>query len=391
MKLKRFISVFLCCVICLLSVSVSSFAANPLEAWITDGNTYNLGTLVTSSASKEVQAFLREWSDSDSNLLYYDQSLLSFVIFDENQRNLYFEYSYANYGSVILAKPNNFVVPYRFVTFRMNYCDSYPNVNSSSLSGNLFVRFTGLYCGTIFDNYLNINSFPYIALASDRVVIHDDLGILSPLPVVSHNLTINYQYEDGSVSAPSYAHSYPVGDSYNVASPIIDGYTPDVDTVSGTMSDSDITVAVTYHKDTHDPVLYDLTIDYLYGDGAPASVTYNAQFPAGETYNVPSPIITGYTPDRSRVVGVMPESDVREEVIYTENKPPPIDPPIDPPVDPSLPDVDPEYVAFHLPALYEAFITIRANVGSIFSVCIWCFLIILSVRLIAHIVGDIGQ
>ncbi|MGE5676641.1 MAG: InlB B-repeat-containing protein, partial [Pseudomonadota bacterium] len=41
-----------------------------------------------------------------------------------------------------------------------------------------------------------------------------------------HNLTINYQYEDGTKAADAYTGSYKYNEGYSVASPAITGYTP---------------------------------------------------------------------------------------------------------------------------------------------------------------------
>jgi hypothetical protein len=76
--------------------------------------------------------------------------------------------------------------------------------------------------------------------------------------IPSHDLTIIYKYENGETAASSVAKSYKEGESYEVSSPVIEGYTPDKATVSGTMGDSDVEVTVNYKEYDHK---VDLTIE----------------------------------------------------------------------------------------------------------------------------------
>ena len=62
--------------------------------------------------------------------------------------------------------------------------------------------------------------------------------------------------------------------------------------------------------------VYRLTIYYIYLDGSTAAPTYTEQLEVGTEYNVPSPTISGYTPSRYVVSGVMPARDMEYTVIY---------------------------------------------------------------------------
>ena len=67
-------------------------------------------------------------------------------------------------------------------------------------------------------------------------------------------LTINYVYADGTEAAETYTDSVEIFKAYSVTSPEIEGYTPDITTVEGTMSDEDMggkTVTVTYTANTY--------------------------------------------------------------------------------------------------------------------------------------------
>lgn len=63
-----------------------------------------------------------------------------------------------------------------------------------------------------------------------------------------HKLTINYIDEDGNPVASSKVKRVCEGASYEVVSPNVDGYTPNPDVVSGTMSSGDKETTVTYSE-----------------------------------------------------------------------------------------------------------------------------------------------
>ena len=62
-------------------------------------------------------------------------------------------------------------------------------------------------------------------------------------------LTIHYRYEDGAVAARTYTAEVAYGTQYNVASPVIAGYTASILRVTGTMPARDVTVTVIYTAD----------------------------------------------------------------------------------------------------------------------------------------------
>lgn len=119
----------------------------------------------------------------------------------------------------------------------------------------------------------------------------EDVTIDFPIPagkvtLQKYNLTINYKYADGTEAKPTHTESLTYGSSYSVASPLITGYTADKLTVSGSMSDSDVTVDVTFTaKD------YTVTYESNGGSTVPSqTVKYN------ETANKPAdPTKSGYT------------------------------------------------------------------------------------------------
>ena len=76
----------------------------------------------------------------------------------------------------------------------------------------------------------------------------DTNGVCKKSEVATYSLIIRYVKEDGSEAAPSYTATLKEGEAYSVTSPVIDGYTADATTVSGTMSKSNIDLTVKYKK-----------------------------------------------------------------------------------------------------------------------------------------------
>ncbi|GEM_PF-5667738 len=66
-----------------------------------------------------------------------------------------------------------------------------------------------------------------------------------------YELTIHYQYADGSKAAADYTHRYLAGETFRIVSPTIDGYTPDysaVNSPSNGMPAKDLTFTIVYKK-----------------------------------------------------------------------------------------------------------------------------------------------
>lgn len=62
--------------------------------------------------------------------------------------------------------------------------------------------------------------------------------------------------------------------------------------------------------------IFRLIIHYIYLNGTTAAPSYTSQLGAGTEYRIPSPEISGYTPTKAQVAGVMPARDVEYTVIY---------------------------------------------------------------------------
>ena len=127
----------------------------------------------------------------------------------------------------------------------------------------------------------------------------------------SHNLTINYLYSENNFAADPVTQSIEAGAEYSIPSPEIEGYTPSIPIVTGTMPNEDLTIDVYYSKS-----FYPLTVKYQYQDGSQAAEDVVYQYPAGFAYDVPSPEIAGYQPDKQTVAGTMPGHALEDLVTY---------------------------------------------------------------------------
>ena len=125
-------------------------------------------------------------------------------------------------------------------------------------------------------------------------------------------LTIRYWYGEigGAVAAPTLREACAYGQSYDVRSPEIPGYTASAERVYGVM-EGDAEYDVVYA-----PNRYTLTVNYVYQNGATAAPSYTQTLQTGEAYEKDSPVLRGYTASRRSVFGVMPGRDLVYTVIY---------------------------------------------------------------------------
>ena len=130
-----------------------------------------------------------------------------------------------------------------------------------------------------------------------------------------YQLTVKYRYADGSQAFPDHTESVKYLDPYSVESPQMEGWTSNVNVVSGTMGAGNQEVVVTYTSDN--PVL---TIDYLYPDGSQAAPSSKSIFRAGQNYSIMSPLIPGYMPDKPVISGIMGYENIHVTVTYNKTK-----------------------------------------------------------------------
>ena len=132
-----------------------------------------------------------------------------------------------------------------------------------------------------------------------------------------YTVTVKYVYEDGTKALDDYSKSFDYNTAYDVKSPSIEGYTPDVDRVQGTIGAQNVVVTVKYVAKE-----YKLTINYVYAkDDSEASPTVTKMVPYNEEYSITSPTVAKHTASVAVVEGIMPATDKTITVYYYENVP----------------------------------------------------------------------
>ncbi len=182
----------------------------------------------------------------------------------------------------------------------------------------LYFRFfaeTSPYTGQIFaltSFYTELNGAAGITYDNDIIQYENQ----QPEPPTEYNLRIKYIYEDGSEAAPEHNSSHEPGSNFEIKSPDITDYLPDIPTVTGIFKDTDLTYIVTYKHKPVTPVTHTLKITYIYEDGSEAHPPHIETLQPGQEYNVPSPDIAAYTPDIQAVKGIVENDDITYVVTY---------------------------------------------------------------------------
>lgn len=127
-----------------------------------------------------------------------------------------------------------------------------------------------------------------------------------------YTLTVRYWYEQigGEVAADTFTRTYYYGESYNVTSPKINGYSVDIEVVSGVITGN------AEYDVIYTPIDYRLTVYYVYEDGTTAAPTHRNTLHINDGYRVVSPELEGYVASRRLVSGTMPGHDLVYTVIY---------------------------------------------------------------------------
>ena len=127
-----------------------------------------------------------------------------------------------------------------------------------------------------------------------------------------YNLTINYLYNDENISE-TYTTSLTSGSEYNIESPNIVGYIPNIKTVSGTIT-QDTEIDVIYTKNKYDLVIHfkDIDNNKIYDD-------INNQYEYLDKYKIELPNIYGYHLNNYILEGTI-EENLEFDIIYNKNK-----------------------------------------------------------------------
>ena len=150
-----------------------------------------------------------------------------------------------------------------------------------------------------------------------KVIIGSSIGIAP-----TYKLTIHYLYEDNAELWKPYVGYFKEGESFSIASPILDGFRANYESIISPatgMPSRDIEVNVIYTQ----IVYYTLTVHYVDGsNGNKLASDYVAKLEAGQTFKIASPSIDGYIPDFAQITSPatgMPASDVTIVVAYYQN------------------------------------------------------------------------
>lgn len=215
----------------------------------------------------------------------------------------------------------------------------------------LYFRFlaeTSEYSGTMTNTvsfYTTMNGEAGVTYDSDTVSY---TSTKQPLRG-AYDVDIKYIYDaDESEAAAPYHQSHKAEQPFVIPSPVIEGYTPNIETVTGTVTDSDLTYIVRYkanqpeEPDVPDPepATFELKIHYIHEDGSEAAPDHVESLHEGDTYEITSPTIEGYTPDHATISGTVQQDDTEYIVRYTKDK---VEEPVIPvgptePTEPEKPD-----------------------------------------------------
>lgn len=91
--------------------------------------------------------------------------------------------------------------------------------------------------------------YTFVGWSADISNVTTDMTVTAQYIVNSYMLTIYYVDQEGHVLHAPYTATVSYGQSYSVASPTIEGYTPDQQTVSGTMPASNVEITVIYSQE----------------------------------------------------------------------------------------------------------------------------------------------
>lgn len=264
------------------------------------------------------------------------------------------------------------------------------NLSSGLFSGSQFIN--GFHKGQFPSCTIIKTSYSSLPTKVSRVVdfnekdlhINDDLGSFN----VQHNLTINYQYSNGTQAFETYTNTFSEGDSFSIPSPTLGGFKPSINIISGQMGNTDLSYTVTYT-----PINHSVTVNYQYENGSQALAPYSGTFSEGQPYSIPTPAIKGYTPSLNIISGEMGTSDLSYTVIFTKVKEP--DPPLSSSGNSSSENsgssssANGGYVVWNPSFMAKGFQNVSNMIGIAFNTFIWLFLgitgIFIIIKLVRHL------
>ncbi len=136
---------------------------------------------------------------------------------------------------------------------------------------------------------------------------------------ISYRIDFGEETPDPDIKTPASIHQVKKnGETYNVPSPDIPGFTPSKKVVEGTVDGADVKVEVVYTRTPQpQPDKYPVVIHYVKKDGSEAFPDYRTEHTDGDEFDIPSPELEGYTKDRDTVHIKVSGQPIEEYVYYT--------------------------------------------------------------------------
>ena len=130
--------------------------------------------------------------------------------------------------------------------------------------------------------------------------------------VSNYRVTVHYWYDriGGEPAGKTFDKVYWYGETYDIKSPMVAGYTADKTRLTGTVEDA-VTLDVVYK-----PAVYTLTVRFISTEGKEFFRAYTEKLKMGEAYQVEVPTRDGYTTPSKAVQGFMPAHDLDVKIIY---------------------------------------------------------------------------
>ncbi len=160
-------------------------------------------------------------------------------------------------------------------------------------------------------------TFEQIAIAGDGSTVVDIYYTRN-----IYTLTVKYVGpDDGTFAAPAtHTERLKYGASYSVASPAVEGYTPDAATASGTMPASNTSITVTYTANTNTAYTvkhYKANLDGSYN--AAPDATDNMTGTTGQPTNAAAKTYEGFTAQTFEQIAIAGDGSTVVDIYYTRN------------------------------------------------------------------------
>lgn len=164
----------------------------------------------------------------------------------------------------------------------------------------------------------------YTSIGDTAGVTYDNDKVIYEAPK-AYTVSVKYLYEDDTEAAPTYTEVLPIGGTYDVMSPEITNYLPDITKISGSIVDGNIEYTVYYKRIPEEPTpietpRHTITVKYIYEDGTSAAESYTEELEEGNNYSINSPSIDTYEPDQAKVEGTIGDTDIEHTVIYRKKE-----------------------------------------------------------------------